>query len=166
VFSLDANFENSGESTEKGNFKMSVTPSGNEVKVEKPANAKTIIELLNGLGLDSDSAASTAGSAKDTERKSDISALQISIETYYNEKGYYPTLANLNDAAWRKVNMPNLDREVLRDPDGPQPKLVSAPQTKVYSYQPSPANCSAGKCADYTLTATLDNGTKYSKQSL
>jgi hypothetical protein len=166
TFNVDAKFATTGSSKDTGTFKLKVVPSNNTPKVDKPAGAKTIIELLNDLGIGGTDANSAHESAKDTERKSDISALQTQLETYYADNGYYPTLANLNDAAWRKTNMPRLDREALRDPEGALPKLVASAQATAYSYSPAPANCTGQSCTDYTLTATLSNGSKYTRQSL
>jgi hypothetical protein len=170
TFTLDANFEDkSGSSDDKGTFSLTIAPSEQKVKVDKPTNAKTIIQLMNDLGfgdLVSDTASGNQAAAKDAERKTDINALRSQLEVYYTENGSYPTLANLNDANWRKTNMKSFDESALKDPDGSQSKLATAPTAKVYSYQPTPAGCNGTNCSGYTLAATLDNGTAYTKQSL
>ncbi len=58
---------NRGSSSNKGNFKLSVTPSNNTVKVEVPAGSKTIIQLINDLGF-GDLVSSSQGTAKDSKR--------------------------------------------------------------------------------------------------
>jgi len=167
AFSADANFEDSGRDNDKGTFNLTVAPSSQTVKVDKPAGAKTILQLVNDLGfgdLVGDSASGSQTSAKDSKRKADINALQSQLEVAYADSGSYPTLAQLNDTTWRKTNMLGFDDTILKDPDGNQSKLAAAPAAKVYSYQP--AGCSPSGCATFTLTATLDDGSKYTKQSL
>jgi hypothetical protein len=166
TFAVDASFETTGYQNDKGTFKLNIAPTSETFKVEKPAGAKTIIELLNDLGLDNISTSGAPETAKDSKRKSDINVLRANIEAFYSDKGYYPTLANLNDANWRKVNMKSLDASALKDPEGTQAKLAATPQVKAYSYQPAPVNCSADNCSSYTLTATLSTGSKYQKDSL
>jgi hypothetical protein len=171
TFTLNANFEDTGDTNDKGTFNLTVAPSNATAKVDKPAGAKTIIELLNDLGLsdltaDTGSPGSTQSSSKDAQRKTDINALETELEVYYTDQGSYPTLAQLNSASWRKINMPSFDDTILKDPAGTQASLVSSPKAKVFAYQPTPANCNGSNCMSYILTATLDDGTIYKKQSL
>jgi hypothetical protein len=62
TFSADANYATTGTSADKGNFKIIIAPSNDQVKIEKPSSSKTIIELMNDLGLGSfaDKSAQTA----------------------------------------------------------------------------------------------------------
>jgi hypothetical protein len=165
TFIADATFEDSGSTTNKGTFNLILAPSNQPVKVEKPAGAKTIIELMNDLGF-SDMVSGNQSSAKDAKRKTDINALATQMEVYYSDNGYYPTLNNVNDANWRKTNMKGFDDNALKDPDGTQAKLSGSPAAKVYAYQAAPANCTGTNCTSYVLTAILDNGSSYTKQSL
>jgi hypothetical protein len=168
AFSADANFENSGSSNDKGTFSLAVAPTSQKAKVDTPTGSKTIIELFNDLGF-GDITSEIGGSqtkAKDAERKTDLNALASQLEVYYTDTGNYPTLANLNDSAWVKTNMKGMDTEALKDPDGSQAKLAGSPAFKAYSYQVKPANCTGANCTAYTLTATLDDGSTYTKQSL
>ncbi len=107
--------------------------------------------------------------ARDTERKTDIKALHGQLEAYQAQNGKYPTLANVNDAAFRSTNMKGLDPAALQDPKGAAPTLVAAPAANVYAYAVTPAGCdngAGGDCTSYTLTATLEGGGTYVKQSL
>ena len=107
--------------------------------------------------------------ARDTERKTDINALHGQIEAYQAQNGKYPTLANLNDSTFRSANMKGLDPAALQDPKGTAQTLVGAPQDDAYSYVPTPTGCdngTNGDCTGYTLTATLEAGGTYVKQSL
>jgi hypothetical protein len=167
TFSADSTFENSGSSNDKGTFKLTIAPSNETVKLDKPAGAKTIIQLLNDLGL-GDAFSGSQSSAKDSKRRTDINALQSQLEVYYADNGAYPTLANINDTAWRKANLKGFDDAVLKDPDGTISKLVAKPQAKAYAYQTTPANCNNTTidCVSYTLTTILDDGSSSTKQSL
>ncbi len=174
---LKANFKNAGDSKILGTVSLKYAPSNTSVKIEKPSSAKDINGLLNSLGLgdlfnsfdtSSQSHASVQDKAKDTERKTDISALQGQIEAFFAQQGYYPSLAQLNSASFRNTYMKGLALEALKDPSGSATKLVAAPTANVYSYQTTPAGCDNVKikCTGYTLTATLDTGGTYAKQSL
>lgn len=106
---------------------------------------------------------------RDTARKTDISALHGQIEAYQAEAGKYPTLANINDAAFRTANMKGLDPAALQDPKGTAQTLNNAPGANVYSYVATPANCDNdinGDCTGYTLTATLEAGGTFVKTAL
>ncbi len=143
-------------------YNLNITPNTAEVKVDKPAGAKNLIELFNALMGD------VSVKANDTERKTDINALHAHIEAYFAENGRYPTLAEFNNEGWRQANMKGLDSEALKDPASSSSALAATPAAKVYAYQASPAGCDDVKtdCTTYTLTATLDGGGTYVKQSL
>jgi hypothetical protein len=106
--------------------------------------------------------------SKDTERKTDINALMSHVEAYYAGTGFYPTLSEINDANWRSTNMKGLDPDALQDPDG-SGVLVATPAAGSYAYQvgadASFSACQPDTCQYYKLTATLHDGTKYSRES-
>jgi type II secretion system protein G len=107
--------------------------------------------------------------ARDTERKTDVNALHGQLEAYQAQNGRYPTLANMNDSAFRAANMKGLDPAALQDPKGSAQTLADTAGANVYSYAVTPANCdnaAGGDCLQYTLTATLEGGGTYVKQSL
>jgi type II secretion system protein G len=107
--------------------------------------------------------------ARDTERKTDVNALHSHAEAFQAENGRYPTMANFNDTTFRSNNMKGLDAAALQDPKGTAQTLVAAPSTTAYAYTATPANCdngAGGDCTGYTLTATLEAGGTYVKQSL
>lgn len=107
--------------------------------------------------------------ARDTERKTDVNALHGQLEAYQAQNGKYPTLANVNDATFRSANMKGLDPAALQDPKGTAQTLVDAAIADSYAYTVLPATCdngAAGDCTSYTLTATLEAGGTYVKQSL
>lgn len=109
--------------------------------------------------------------ARDTERQTDIKALHGQIEAYYAQNGRYPTLINMNTTSFRSANMKGLDSEALKDPLGMQANLVARPTKNYYSYSVTSAsggNCdnTTNDCAVYVLTATLEAGGTYTKNSL
>ena len=113
----------------------------------------------------------TTATARDTERQTDIKALHGQIEAYYAQNGYYPTLANMNSTSFRSTNLRGLDTEALKDPVGKLASLVAKPTKNYYSYAVSSSTGGAcdnttNDCAIYTLTATLEAGGTYTKNSL
>jgi len=107
--------------------------------------------------------------ARDTERKTDVNALHGQIEAYQAQNGKYPTLTDMNDATFRSTNLKGLDGAALQDPKGTSQTLVASPVADSYSYAVTPAGCdngAGGDCTGYTLTATLEAGGTYVKQSL
>jgi prepilin-type N-terminal cleavage/methylation domain-containing protein len=107
--------------------------------------------------------------ARDTERKTDVNALHGQIEAYQAQNGKYPTLANVNDSAFRSANLKGLDPAALQDPKGTSQALVGTVGADNYAYVVTPSGCdnaANGDCTGYTLTATLEAGGTYVKQSL
>jgi prepilin-type N-terminal cleavage/methylation domain-containing protein len=103
--------------------------------------------------------------ARDTKRKTDINALDSHTEAFYAQNGYYPTYAHLTDATWRSTNMKGLDPSALTDPKGGAIASGAGDGTH-YGYN---VTCSSGTdettCTSFTLTATLEGGGTYTKQS-
>ena len=115
--------------------------------------------------------------ARNAKRQSDVAALQTQLEAFFSQNGYYPSLADMNNAGWLSTNMKSLDQESLIDPsNATQSKtLVAAPALKSYAYavtDSSGNSCEAQdtNCAQYTLTAsyegTVNGATTYSKSNL
>lgn len=113
--------------------------------------------------------------ARNTERQADVKAIHGQLEAFRAEKGYYPTLAHMNDyAGFVNVSLKGLDKEALKDPgatatDGTEYQLSSSASTNVYQYTVGStaaldaaalAACAAteSSCLYYTLTSTLENG--------
>jgi type II secretion system protein G len=102
---------------------------------------------------------------RNTERTTDLKAVQGQLEAYYASNGRYPTLANLNDQPatgnwWIQDNMKGLDKEALRDPKATLFTLVAGAAANRYSYEATPASCdnAATDCSGYTLTAVPEGG--------
>lgn len=108
--------------------------------------------------------------ARNTKRQTDINAIASHVEAYNASNGKYPTLANMNDTAFRAANTKGLDPAALQDPKGTAQTLVAAPVADSYAYQPTDDSGNAcdnatTDCTKYTLTATLEGGGTYVKQS-
>lgn len=100
------------------------------------------------------------GRARDTERETDIKAIHGQLEAYYADHGGYPSLADMNTAAWRNTNMTGLDDEALEDPDSGGVQTLEDSQTvNRYAYEVLPAACVTDACTSYTLIAVKENGT-------
>jgi general secretion pathway protein G len=103
--------------------------------------------------------------ARDTERKTDVKALQGQLEAYWANAAKYPTLDQVNqvgagNATWRTDNMKGLDPAALADPKNASSQLLCATTSaNCYGYVPTPAGCdnTATDCTNYTLTATLES---------
>jgi prepilin-type N-terminal cleavage/methylation domain-containing protein len=107
--------------------------------------------------------------ARDTERKTDVNAVHGQVEAYNAQNGKYPTLANVNDATFRSANMKGLDAAALADPkNAGSQQLCGTVGSGCYAYVTSPTGCdnTATDCTSYVLTATLEAGGTYVKQSL
>lgn len=106
--------------------------------------------------------------ARNSQRQTDINAVDSHIEAYYAQSGNYPTLANLNSSTWRTANMKGLDPEALKDPKATTGDLAAgAGSATQYGYDVTPANCdnTATMCDSFTLTATLEPSGTYVKKS-
>jgi len=115
---------------------------------------------------------------RDTERQTDIRALRSHMEAYWAQKGYYPSLTDMNDQSaggFVATNMQGLALGAFKDPRGASNALVATPTTFAYAYavtDSSGASCEADDttCSNFTLTATLEgsiNGSStYAQKSL
>lgn len=130
---LDAN--NEGDS---GSYKFNMTGdvsfSKDPVNIEKPADAKSVLELF---GIDPSQlenllpVSTTTSGGDDTNRKNELKNLQAKIETYYNDKGEYP----------ENLDALGVSRDERTGPTGEE----------YYVYRPSDG------LQTYILSATLDN---------
>ena len=105
--------------------------------------------------------------ARDTERKTDVNAVASHLEAYNAQNGRYPTLADVNDSTFRSANMKGLPDDALKDPKGSSTALCGSVGANCYAYVVSPSGCdnSTTDCASYVLTATLESGGTYVKNS-
>ena len=117
--------------------------------------------------------------SRDTERQTDIKAIQAHIEAFLAQKAHYPSLNDMNDrtpaTGFVAVNLKGLDLNAFMDPKGTSASLVATPAAYTYAYavtNSAGTGCEADDttCAKYVLTATLEgsiNGSNtYVKNSL
>jgi len=137
-----------------------------------------VIGILAGLVITTFNGIQQKG--RDTERQTDVKAIHSQVEAFWAQKGYYPSLTDLNDrtatTGFVAANLKGLDVEAFKDPKGTSSDLVGTAAANSYAYAATDsagAACNtAGSttCAKYTLTATLEgtiNGSAtYVKTSL
>lgn len=110
--------------------------------------------------------------ARDSQRQTDINAVNSQLEAFYAQNSYYPSTADLDNATWVKANLKGLDPESLLAPNSTTPISSSTTSATTY-YNYVPNNCTAGTASDpttnacdgYTLTAKLESGSDFSKSS-
>src|SRR3982751_4821398 len=56
--------------------------------------------------------------ARNSQRQTDINALDSHLEAYYAQTGSYPSFAVLTSSGWQAANMKGLDPAALVDPKG------------------------------------------------
>lgn len=101
--------------------------------------------------------------ARNSKRSSDVATIQTQLEAFFQNSGYYPSLADMNSSTWLASNMKSLDTQALVDPsNATQSKtLVDDPAAKSYAYHVTASDGSSCEsndtnCAKYTLTATYE----------
>jgi len=113
--------------------------------------------------------------ARDSQRQTDINAVDSHLEAFYAENGYYPTYTDLSTASWVSTNMKGLDAQALVDPSGNGIQTLSAtdgvPTNHGYGYFVSgctanEASSSTNQCTSFTLNASLEgSSTMFTKSS-
>lgn len=90
---------------------------------------------------------------RDDDRKTAINAMYYALEEgFHAQNGYYPE-------AISEKNLTIIDPNLFTDPSG----IVLGQEGCSYHYEP--ANCEDGKCAEYTLRATLEKEEDYIKKN-
>lgn len=109
---------------------------------------------------------------RNTERTTDLKAVQGQLEAYYAQNGAYPATSQLGATSATNVSfigtdMKGLDKEALRDPKGTAADYSLNTGTTVggnkYTYAPtkddgSACTAAAADCTKYTLTAVPEGG--------
>jgi prepilin-type N-terminal cleavage/methylation domain-containing protein len=114
--------------------------------------------------------------ARDSQRQTDINAVDSHLEAYFAQTGTYPTLAMLQDSSWLSANMKGLDPQALVGPKGASINgTTSAGDAYGYVATAGGVACPAASgsgaamvstCDGFTLTAKLEgSSTVYTKQS-
>jgi prepilin-type N-terminal cleavage/methylation domain-containing protein len=116
--------------------------------------------------------------ARDSQRQTDINAVNGQLAKFYTDFGFYPSLADINSSAFRTAYMKGLDPESLKDPKGTSTAMADATTANTYVYHATGgAGCTTtstvsttadptdNTCDSYTLTATLEGGGTFEKKS-
>lgn len=107
---------------------------------------------------------------RNTERQHDVKELRNGLEAYFAQNNRYPTLQDLNNPRWRDTNMKSIAGDVYRDPSSTEDRLADKPVLQIYAYTATTASgdpCDEkSPCTQYSLTATLEGGGTYVKNSL
>jgi len=95
--------------------------------------------------------------ARDSQRQTDIDALNSHIQAYYAEHGWYPTLAQIQSSTWVSANMKGLDPDALLAPNSTTQIDAAAATTSKYQYNPTESTNSAAACtsADVNTNDTI-----------
>lgn len=114
--------------------------------------------------------------ARNSQRQTDINAVDSHVEAFYAQYGFYPTLADLQDATFVSTYMKGLDPEAMVDPKGGD--IAATSDSDQYSYVATGTGCTNttattitsgapddNGCTAFTLTATLEGGSTYTKSS-
>ncbi len=107
--------------------------------------------------------------ARDSERQTDINALHGQLEAYYAQNAKYPSLTDLQTSTWVSANLKGLDPKALLDPNQTTAVIQGSNAANQYGYVATPSGCdngTGGDCTAYALTATLESGSTFAKNSL
>lgn len=92
--------------------------------------------------------------ARDSERKTDINAVQKQLEAYFATYGGYPSASDLNSSSWRSGNQFKIDTKALADPSSPTTTTLTAGASvgsnKVYYYGPGVNGTYSATCVSPT----------------
>jgi len=132
-----------------------------------------VIGLLAGLVLNTFQGAQAR--ARDTERKTDIDALNTQLEAYHGLYQHYPSgsatdttcLDGATSCALGVAIFPGFDVDALTEPGGDAINVVAATPTPAGGdYYYFPTGCVSGACTSYTLYANLEEEADYVENSL
>ena len=106
--------------------------------------------------------------ARDSQRQTDINALDSHIEAFFASNGYYPTLNDLQTSSWVTTNLKGIDPQAFVDPKGGA--LAGTATASAYGY--STTGCTTttpssdtNQCTAFTLTSDLEAGGTFTKSS-
>jgi prepilin-type N-terminal cleavage/methylation domain-containing protein len=116
--------------------------------------------------------------ARNSQRQTDINAVDTHVEGFYAQWGFYPGLADLQTPAFVSKYMKGLDPQAFVDPKGPTKTIGVTAAADQYSYVPQKAGAACTPvamvttgdpidtgCDSFTLTAKLEGDADYVKQS-
>jgi prepilin-type N-terminal cleavage/methylation domain-containing protein len=103
---------------------------------------------------------------RNSQRQTDLKAVQSHVAAFYADKGYYPTAKDLQTASFISTNMKGLDPEALRDPKQAAGGTISdtSASASQYSYVATGTGCTNTSASDPTTNAGCDSYTLTAKQ--
>jgi len=116
--------------------------------------------------IESQAALKQPPASLDASRKAALGLMHDNLASYNAQKGFYPTLATINDLSWLATVALGAP-EIQRDPLATATRLSAAPAPGVYSYTAAPISGAGAcdnvtvPCGHYHLVATLSNGQQY-----
>jgi len=116
---------------------------------------------------------------RNTQRQTDINAVDSHVEAFNAQYGFYPTQADLATSSFTTTYLKGLDPEALRDPKQAVGATIGvAASATQYSYVAAGTGCTnttlttitAGSpvdngCTSFILTAQQESGVDYTKKS-
>lgn len=117
--------------------------------------------------------------ARDSQRQTDIEAVDSHLEAFFAQNGYYPSYADMTSTTFLGTNMKGLDLQSLIDPKLNDPNATALGTDLAngvgdgshYGYAVTQSDgttaCETNDttCAKFTLTATLESGGTFVKKS-
>ncbi len=111
--------------------------------------------------------------ARDSQRQTDVNALDSHLAAYYASNGYYPSVIDLQSQSWVAQNMKGLDYQATVSPDGKTIATTAGTGGSggwAYGYatqgcDATQASSTSNECTSFTLTANLEAGSSFSKSS-
>jgi general secretion pathway protein G len=89
---------------------------------------------------------------RNSQRQTDVKAIQSQVEAFFAQHGFYPTLADLQTASFVSTYLKGLPPDALKDPKGPTVNIAAATDSDQYSYVASGPAGGAVTCANATAT--------------
>ncbi|QQS69260.1 prepilin-type N-terminal cleavage/methylation domain-containing protein [Candidatus Saccharibacteria bacterium] len=71
---------------------------------------------------------------RNSQRQTDVKAIQSQVEAFFAQHGFYPTLADLQSATFVSTYLKGLPPEALKDPKGPTANIGGTTDSDNYSY--------------------------------
>lgn len=94
---------------------------------------------------------------RNSQRQTDINAIQSQVEAFFAQHGFYPTLADLQDATFVSTYLKGLPADALKDPKGPTVNITGTSDADQYSYVASGPTGGTVTCSNTTATTITAN---------
>lgn len=132
------------------------------VSLKKNQSGFTIVELLIVIviigilaGLVISTFVGVQQKARNSERQTDINTIAGQLEAYYAKNSGYPSLADLNNTAWRsgnEIKVGDSDKAMADPSAATTTTLASAAANNAYSYVPGVDGTASTTCVSPTTS--------------